>query len=217
MKIRNIAIAALAALTLGGCATGPYYRSGAGDYYYGQPTVDYNYYGYGGYGYGGGGYYGYGYGYPYSYYGYGYPYYGYAYPVYIPYHPDHVHERPRPDHPDGPDQGAGGPQYESRARNALLGAQPRGQMSDVAPSLEQNQSRYEPRSRGTPQVQPTIDARQTGTGQWTPPQRVERPAPVVLSREERAEPRFERSVPRAAPSRSMPMPRSSYRSRARTR
>ncbi len=91
---------ALAAALLGGCVSGYQYRDGAGDYYYGQPQVEYRDYGYGryggygggpygygsgwggqiGYGYGGyGSSYGYGgyggYGSPYGYGGYGYPYY----------------------------------------------------------------------------------------------------------------------------------------------
>jgi hypothetical protein len=90
--IRKELLPALLAL-LAGCATGYDYRAGNGDYYYGQPQVDYQDYGDFGYGYPGGwsgmlgygmGYGGYGYG-PY---GYGYPYfypYGYGYP-YIPHH-----------------------------------------------------------------------------------------------------------------------------------
>jgi hypothetical protein len=82
------------ATTLAGCATGYSYRNGAGgDYYYGQPHVEYRYYGspgfYGSFGYGG--YAGYArdrygwqvYGHPYPGYGYpfGYPFgYGYGYP-----------------------------------------------------------------------------------------------------------------------------------------
>lgn len=95
--IRKLLLPALAAAVLGACATGYDYRGGNGDYYYGQPSVDYqdDYYGpYGSAGYGypggwsgmlgygigyGGGYGSYGYGgYPYGYggpYGYGYPYY----------------------------------------------------------------------------------------------------------------------------------------------
>jgi hypothetical protein len=84
------AIAAGLAAMLGGCVSGYQYRDGAGDYYYGQPSVEYRDYGYGPYGgagygypsgwsgsigYGFGGYRGYGgYGYPYGYGGYGYPY-----------------------------------------------------------------------------------------------------------------------------------------------
>src|SRR3546814_17567205 len=80
-----------AAVALAGCATGYTYRDGYGDYYYGQPSVDYSDYGYGspygsihgytrywrgglgigyGYAYGGSGY-----GYPSGHHGGGYPYY----------------------------------------------------------------------------------------------------------------------------------------------
>lgn len=56
--LRNTLLAALAAAALAGCATGYSYRGGAsGDYYYGQPRVEYRYYDapygyYGSYGYG---------------------------------------------------------------------------------------------------------------------------------------------------------------------
>lgn len=82
--LRTILLSAFAATTLAGCATGYSYRNGGGgDYYYGQPRVEYRYhapYGYyGSYGYGGyaPGYYydAYGrlvYGNPYGYYGYSY-------------------------------------------------------------------------------------------------------------------------------------------------
>lgn len=83
--IRKLLLPTLAAVLLGGCVTGGYqYRGGPGDYYYGQPSVDYRYYGapyydygYPGYGYAPYGYYGYpGTGYSiYGFYGYGYPYY----------------------------------------------------------------------------------------------------------------------------------------------
>ena len=80
--IRKLLLPALAAALLGACATPYDYRGGHGDYYYGQPSVDYydSYYGgYGGYG-GMWGYGGYGYGYGYPYYGYGYRRsYGYGY------------------------------------------------------------------------------------------------------------------------------------------
>lgn len=88
------AIAAGLAAMLGGCVSGYQYRDGPGDYYYGQPSVEYRDYGYGSYGYPGGwsgrlgyGYGGYGgYGYPYGYGGYGYPYGygGYGYPYWRP-------------------------------------------------------------------------------------------------------------------------------------
>ena len=80
------ALAAGMAAMLGGCVSGYQYRDGAGDYYYGQPSVQYRDYGYGRYGSAGygypGGYGGYGgyYGYPYGYGGYG----GYGYPYWRP-------------------------------------------------------------------------------------------------------------------------------------
>ena len=74
--IRKFLLPALAVAMLGGCVTSGYeYRGGNGDYYYGQPQVEYRDYGspYGGFGYGypGGwsGSFGYGYGDPYGYYG----------------------------------------------------------------------------------------------------------------------------------------------------
>jgi hypothetical protein len=85
-------LAAALAVLVGGCATGYQYRGGNGDYYYGQPSIEYRDYGYGSYGYGypGGwsGSLGFGYGYGgYPYYGYGYPYYGgYGYPYYYRHH-----------------------------------------------------------------------------------------------------------------------------------
>ena len=132
--IRTVLFPVLAAALLGGCVTGYDYRPGAGDYYYGQPSVQYNDagYGYGGYGYPGGwsgqislgygsggygyggypyGYGGYGYGYPYGYggYGYGYPYGGYGYPI-IVLRPDTGRVRYHDDrgHHDDDDAGAGG-------------------------------------------------------------------------------------------------------------
>lgn len=83
---RTILLSALAAATLAGCATDYSYRNGGGgDYYYGQPRIEYRYYGpqgfYGSYGYGSYGYGGYA-GYYHDRYGrlvYGNPYYGYPY------------------------------------------------------------------------------------------------------------------------------------------
>jgi len=106
--LRKFLLPALAMATLAGCATGYSYRGGNGDYYYGQPSVDYRYYdGYGlggyGYGYGSGGY-GYGQGYYLDAFGrpvYGYPYgyYGGRYPSY----PYGHGPRPRPPHGPGHD------------------------------------------------------------------------------------------------------------------
>jgi len=117
-------LAASLAVLLAGCVSDYQYRQGNGDYYYGQPSVEYRDYGYGGYGYGGYGYpggwsgrlgfgYGYGgYGYPYG--GYGYPYGGYGYPWYPPlilvpghhggghHHGGHDQPDPVPYRPDRP-------------------------------------------------------------------------------------------------------------------
>ena len=41
MNIRNLVLSLLAAAALSGCYTGYGYRGGAGDYYYGSPSVDY--------------------------------------------------------------------------------------------------------------------------------------------------------------------------------
>lgn len=95
MKIRLLAVATVALVALGGCATYDYAAGSApGGYYSGAPRVEYygNYsygYPYGGYGY---------YGYPYGYYGNPYGYYGYPNGYYRP--PYHGHY-PRPPRPDG--------------------------------------------------------------------------------------------------------------------
>ena len=106
--IRKLILPAVAIAFLGGCISPGYgYRQDRGDYYYGQPGVDYRYYS--PYGYPSSGY-GYGYGYPSSRYGYPrYPYYrsggGYygnpyqPYPGY-PYYPYSHHHRPH--HPRPP-------------------------------------------------------------------------------------------------------------------
>jgi len=99
LMIRKLILPALAATMLAGCVTGYTYRgaAGGGDYYHGQPSVEYRYYG--GYG---GGYYGGYYGYPYGYGGagyYGYPYrygyygYPYAYPRYPVYRYPYRYDR----------------------------------------------------------------------------------------------------------------------------
>ena len=101
--IRKLLLPALLVSMLGGCATSYYYRDAGngGGYYYGDPSVDYNYYG-------GYGYYGYGwYGWPYhqwpyysSWYGpgYGFPYHHWGHPY--PYDwPDYYDGRTRPRNP----------------------------------------------------------------------------------------------------------------------
>ena len=115
--IRKLLLPALATVLLAGCVTSAYqYRGGTGDYYYGQPSTQYRYYGspYGSYGYGypggWGGSIGYGYGYPpYGYYGYG----GYGYGGYPYYYRHHYPYRPpvvivRPDSGGGDQDDGGG-------------------------------------------------------------------------------------------------------------
>lgn len=93
--IRKFLLPALALAMLGGCVTSGYqYRGGNGDYYYGQPQVEYRDYGYpyGGFGYGyPGGWtgsfgWGYGHGDPYGYYGGYYDPWRYYTPYRRPYH-----------------------------------------------------------------------------------------------------------------------------------
>ncbi|HSD15839.1 MAG TPA: hypothetical protein VLC71_01090 [Thermomonas sp.] len=110
--LRKILLPAFVIATLAGCATGYSYRSGnGGDYYYGEPNVEYRYYGgygyYGsyGYGYGGYGYYGLGrpwYGYPYGYYGGAYPSYPYGHGPRPPHGPGHGHDGGHDGDHDGP-------------------------------------------------------------------------------------------------------------------
>lgn len=106
MNLKPILIAVAATALLAGCATGYQYRGGAGDYYYGSPSVEYRIHGSYGYPYGYGGYGGYGYGGGYGYYGY--PYYyggGYYYPWY---RHRHGHHGGGHDHDDGSDNGDDG-------------------------------------------------------------------------------------------------------------
>lgn len=119
IMLRKLLLPALAAMLLAGCVTDYAYRghAGRGDYYYGQPSVEYRYYG--GYGYGGY------YGYPYGAYGsWGYPYgYGAPYPYrygYSPYYgyPRYRHYNGHPyryDHDNRPHQG--NRPYQGRPRN----------------------------------------------------------------------------------------------------
>lgn len=112
----KLAVPAALVLLLAGCITDPYsYRGGyGGDYYYGQPSVEYRHHGYyGDYGYpyyGRSGWsFGVRYGYPYGYGRYGYGRYGYGgWPYYYgggwPYYPPIV-VRPRPDSDPDPDSG----------------------------------------------------------------------------------------------------------------
>ena len=186
--IRNRLLAALtvglAAALLGGCVSDYQYRGGTGDYYYGQPSVEYRDYGYGGYGapygggYGGGyGYpgggwsgsigYGSGYGSPYGYGGYGYPY-GYGgsgYPYWGP--PVIVIRHQRPNHHgndgdnDADDQPPGVPQ---RDPNDLR----RAQLPGPLPSIQS------PRPMLVPMPSPRQERRDESQMQRAMPQRAAR-------------------------------------------
>lgn len=102
--IAKLLLSTLAAAALSGCMTNGYdYRGGQGDYYYGQPTIEYRHYGYGvPYGSYGFGYSSYGHGYPYGYYGYPYGYYPYGYYDYYYYPPVHSPDPPPAQPTDGP-------------------------------------------------------------------------------------------------------------------
>ena len=125
--IRKLLLPALLTGLLAGCVTGYNYRQeNGGDYYYGEPGVDYRYYdyGYGGYGYG----YGYGnYGWPY----YGYPYYswygpgwGYGFHDPWPYYYYSGHQ-PRPEPRSLNEPGGGKPSWQDiQNRRAQSGGPP---------------------------------------------------------------------------------------------
>lgn len=95
-SLRALVLPGLAGALLAGCATGYTYRSGPGDYYYGQPEVEYRDYGMYGYGPGWGWY-----GAPYPYYwGGGYPYGPYWGPYWGGHR--HWHRQPPPANPPPP-------------------------------------------------------------------------------------------------------------------
>ena len=99
--LRKLLLPAAAIAILAGCATGYSYRGGNGDYYYGQPRVEYRYYGSYGFGYGSGGF---GMGYYRDIFGR--PVYGYPYGYYGGWYPGYPHGHgPRPPH--GPGHGGG--------------------------------------------------------------------------------------------------------------
>lgn len=136
---RRLLLPVLAAALLGGCVTGYDYRGGnGGDYYYGQPSVEYrddgyySPYGYGGYGYPGGwsgtfglgfGYGGYPYGYGYGGWPYGDPYYGYPYtrpPVIVVPDPRRPHHRGDHDGDAHDGDADDRPQHRVRPRQPFL-------------------------------------------------------------------------------------------------
>jgi hypothetical protein len=165
LMIRKLLLPALATALLAGCVTSGYqYRGGSGDYYYGQPSTQYRYYGapYGNYGYGypggwggsiGYGYYPNGY-YPYGYYGYGgYPYYRHRYP----YRPPVVIVRP----------GSGGSDHGNDNHQGDHNDRPRPPWRDLG-NLRDRQPRpkptisEQPRPQFTPMPQTVPSARPGG-------------------------------------------------------
>lgn len=166
--IRKFLLPALAIATLAGCATGYSYRGGSGDYYYGQSSVDYRYYGSYGYGFGRGYYLDiFGrpvYGYPYGYYGGPYPRYPQGHGPRPPHGPGHGgHDGDHDDDHDGPPAHGPRPGHKPPWRDI-------GRLHDRG---EEEQGR--PRRLGQPDARPTVQ-------RPTPPARP--PAPVMRERSE---------------------------------
>ncbi|NUS38462.1 MAG: hypothetical protein HOQ02_05505 [Lysobacter sp.] len=129
--LRALVLPGLAGVLLAGCATGYEYRGGPGDYYYGQPEIEYRDQGWYGYGYP--------YGYysdgPYGYYGGGYPYYDGGYP-YDPYWGGYwvrprTHHRPDPPVPPStgvtpPPRPPLPPHWQDRDRDDMHAPRPMG-------------------------------------------------------------------------------------------
>lgn len=151
--IRKLLFPALLAGLLGGCVTAGYgYRDG---YYYGQPSVEYRYYG-NGYPYGYyPGYYGYGSGYypygeRYRYYN-GYPYYGYPYSGRGYYNPYYRQPRPSGGTPHGDNDRHLPPWRDlNRTRQDESTRQP---WQTQAPQPASPMPRRESRSEGSPMRQ----------------------------------------------------------------
>lgn len=236
--IRQLMLATLAAFALGGCATDYAYRGGAGDYYYGQPSVVYHdYYGYSApygslYGYG----YPYwrsglsiGYGYGYGYYGHPYRHHGgyyggypfYYYPWYWRWRGDDRHDEPPP---SGPERVTGGRLPPSRVDGGPprsgVGVMPRtggGSLQLPPDRAWRDRGAIErPRlSRPAPRAIHRPDRSRVETGSRPTPPPVSRPAPQVVRPPTggRAAPQVHRPAPRA----SRPAPRTSRPSNARSR
>ena len=189
--IAKLLLSTLAAAALSGCMTNGYdYSGGRGDYYYGQPTIEYGHYGYGvpygSYGYGFG-YSSYGHGYPYGYYGYPYGYYPYGYYDY----PD----PPPPAQPPDPGQPADRSSYSVKEW-----AREHGYGQVHAPAG----TGYRPESNADASAARQLtQARQP---QPQPPVRMATPGPV-RSAVPAAVPRPSSSPQRMSPPRSVPAPR----------
>lgn len=191
--IRKFLLPAAAVLLLAGCMTGGYgYRSGPGDYYYGEPGVDYRHYRSPYYG----GFHG-GYGYP-SYYRHRWGYYGGYYgSPYYPYFPRYRY--PRPDQQPQPGNGGGGGSQEP----------PRADRDDPPPwrNLDELRRRAERRDgpgagprRVVPQAVPRPSAVQRPTAQ------PRRPEPRSQSRGSRVEQMIRRARGGGDSDRRSPIP-----------
>ncbi|RYF45017.1 MAG: hypothetical protein EOO27_42220 [Comamonadaceae bacterium] len=168
--LRKLLLPALAIATLAGCATGYSYRGGSGDYYYGQPSVDYRYYG--GYGFGGSIGYGYGEGYYLDVFGrpvYGYPYgyYGGRYPSY----PYGHGPRPRPPHGSGHGGGHDGDHHDAPPGQGGHRPGNRPPWRDIGRPRDRNDDPRESHQWvGRPRTQPRLQQ---------PAPRVRQPSPVM--------------------------------------
>lgn len=190
--IARLLLSTLAAAALSGCMTNGYdYRGGQGDYYYGQPTIEYRHYGYGApydsYGYGFG-YSSYGHGYPYGYYGYPYGYYPYGYY-------DRYYGAPNPlppAQPPDPSQPADGSSLEAWVRE-------HGSGQVRAPASTHHRPESNADASAARQL---MQARQP-----QPPVRMATPSPVQ-SGVRAPMPRPSLSSPQMSPPRSAPAPRS---------
>jgi len=203
--IRKLLMPALLAGLLGGCATTYTYHQDGGDYYYGEPGVDYRYHDYG-YGYGSyfGGWYGWGPRYPYYGY-YGVPYRYYGYPYYDPYPYWYGHRRP---HHPRPHDGGNPPDTDPGTDPTDL-TEPRGSDIRRPPSWRD----LDGRSAGRPRVaspQPGVQVEGPGLRER---QDIQLPPPRPEVSSPRPEPRVQAPrapEPRVAPS-LPPMPRSEPR------
>lgn len=187
--LRKLFVPMLATAMLAGCATDYNYRGGSGDYYYGQPRVEYRYQGSGGYY---GGYYGGAYGSPYRGFGLGYGLGGYGYGATYFYDPfgrlvygypsryryghDGYRSRPHHDHDRGPRDDVGDRDGDNREDRRP----PWRNFGGLQPGGENNVNRQDDDRR------PRMDRRQPVSTSMPAPrvqqQSIMREAPVMRER-----------------------------------
>lgn len=183
--LRKLLLPMLATAVLAGCATDYSYRNGNGDYYYGQPRVEYRQLGpsgfYGGYGleFGYGRYGGSGYGPAYFYDRYGRLVYGYPGGYYgSPYYGGNGWYRPRPNHGHGEPNDHGGDANNPNRNDRpppwrdLGGLQ---QRDENKGGFRNRDDRQRPMRRPSATSNPDASTR---------PQRSSAPAPVIRQRSE---------------------------------